>query len=39
MTDEKIVELQTGLNTAFLNSAVNSNLAYRPQFIYNEVNE
>lgn len=36
MTDEKIIELQTGLNTAFFNSAVNSNLAYRPQFIYND---
>ena len=36
MTDEKIVELQSGLNTAFLNSAINSNLAYRPQFIYND---
>ena len=36
MTDEKIVELQSGFNTAFLNSAINSNLAYRPQFIYND---
>ncbi len=36
MTDEKIVELQSGLNTAFLNSAINSNLAYRSQFIYND---
>ena len=25
MTDEKIVELQSGLNTAFFNSAINSN--------------
>lgn len=36
MTDEKIVELQNGLNTAFINSTMNSNLAYRPQFIYND---
>lgn len=36
MTAEKIIELQTGLNIAFFNSAVNSNLAYRSQFTYND---
>ena len=36
MTEEKIIELQSGFNTAFINSAFNSNLAYRPQFIYND---
>ena len=36
MTENKIVEIQSGFNTAFVNSAINSNLAYRPQFIYND---
>ena len=36
MTEEKTTELQSGFNTAFVNGAVNSNLAYRPQFIYND---
>lgn len=36
MTEEKISEFQNGFNTAFINSAYNSNLAYRPQFIYND---
>ncbi len=36
MTEQNITELQSGLNTAFINSAINSNLAYRPQFIYND---
>ncbi len=36
MKEEYIVELQNGLNTAFINGAYNSNLAYRPQFIYND---
>lgn len=36
MTKDKINELQIGLETAFINNAVNSNLAYRPQFIYND---
>jgi len=36
MTEDKIKELQTGLETAFINSAVNSNLAYKSQFIYND---
>lgn len=36
MTDDKIIELQSGLNTAFIDGAFNSNLAYKPQFIYND---
>ena len=36
MTEDKITEFQSGFNTAFVNSTVNSNLAYRPQFIYND---
>ena len=36
MEDEKNKEIQNGLNTAFINSEFNSNLAYRPQFIYND---
>ena len=36
MTDDKMTELQSGFNTAFINNAFNSNLAYRPQFIYND---
>lgn len=36
MTEEKIAELQNGLNTAFIDSSYNSSLAYRPQFIYND---
>lgn len=35
MTEDTITELQSGFNTAFVNSVFNSNLAYRPQFIYN----
>ena len=36
MSNESLTELQSGFNTAFINSAFNSNLAYRPQFIYND---
>ncbi len=36
MTEDAITELQSGFNTAFVNSVFNSNLAYRPQFIYND---
>ena len=36
MNEEKITEFCNGFNTAFINSAFNSNLAYRPQFIYND---
>ena len=36
MTKEKIAELQSGFSTAFVDSTINSNLAYRPQFIFND---
>lgn len=36
MTNDKLSELQSGFNTAFINGMNNSNLAYRPQFIYND---
>ena len=31
-----IIELKKGLNTAFIDATENSNLAYRPQFVYND---
>lgn len=34
--NEKIKNYQDGLNTAFINGLFNSDLAYRPQFIYND---
>lgn len=36
MTNEKIVEIQNGLYAAFIDGAFHSNLAYKPQFIYND---
>ncbi|MDE5588668.1 MAG: DEAD/DEAH box helicase [Acetatifactor sp.] len=36
MTEDKIKELQSGLSTAFIDSTFHSNLAYKPQFIYND---
>ncbi|MBP3610534.1 MAG: DEAD/DEAH box helicase [Lachnospiraceae bacterium] len=36
MTPEKIIELKTGFETAFIDATVNSNLAYKPQFVYND---
>ena len=36
MISDKIIDIQQGLNTAFLNQNFQSNLAYRPQFIYND---
>ncbi len=36
MIKDNITELQSGFNTAFINSAFNSNLAYRPQLVYND---
>ncbi len=36
MTHDKLVELQNGLKTAFVNNTINSNLAYKPQFVYND---
>ena len=34
--DNGNMKLQDGLCTAFINSSLHSNLAYRPQFIYND---
>lgn len=36
MTEDKLIALRDGLNTAFVDSTYNSNLAYRPQFVYND---
>lgn len=36
---ENIEELELGLNTAFIDSTINSNLAYRPEFISNDYKE
>lgn len=36
MTNEKITEMQKGLHTAFIDGALRSNLAYKPQFVYND---
>ena len=36
MYQEKIQEINSGLQTAFIDSTYNSNLAYRPQFITND---
>lgn len=29
-------DISSGLETAFINSAINSNLAYRPEFVSND---
>lgn len=39
MNDEKIIQLQQGLTTAFINRSAASNLAYKPQFISNNYKE
>ncbi len=39
MQKETILQLQTGLETAFINGATVSNLAYKPQFISNNYKE
>ena len=36
MTPDKIIDLQNGLYTAFIDQTYRSNLAYRPQFVYND---
>ena len=36
MMPDKIINLKNGFNTAFINQTFQSNLAYRPQFIYND---
>ena len=35
MTQEKVLEMRSGFETAFIDGAVASNLAYKPQFISN----
>lgn len=39
MNDEKIIQLNQGLSTAFLNKTISSNLAYKPQFVSNNYKE
>lgn len=39
MTQEKLQELHSGLETAYINETVASNLAYRPQFVSNNYKE
>lgn len=39
MNNDQLTELREGLETAFVSSAVSSNLAYRPQFISNDYHE
>ena len=36
MNQEKIIELKSGFETAFIDATINSNLAYKPQFVYND---
>lgn len=36
MAEDKIQELKNGLTTAFIDSTFNSNLAYKPQLVYND---
>lgn len=39
MNQEKIVQLEQGLTTAFINQNISSNLAYKPQFVSNNYRE
>ena len=39
MNEQMIQKLRNGLETAFVNSNVSSNLAYKPQFISNNYKE
>lgn len=36
MNKKDITQMRTGFESAFINKAVNSNLAYKPQFVYND---
>jgi len=36
MSEEKIKEFHKSFHTAFINKNCNSNLAYKPQFVYND---
>lgn len=37
MNRERIIQLEQGLTTAFINQEVSSNLAYKPQFVSNNI--
>ncbi|WP_334159850.1 DEAD/DEAH box helicase family protein, partial [Muricomes intestini] len=39
MTEEKLSELRSGFDTAFINGILSSNLAYKPQFVSNNYKE
>ena len=39
MTEEKLSELRSGFDTAFINGTLSSNLAYKPQFVSNNYKE
>lgn len=39
MSNDKILQLQQGLKTAFINANITSNLAYKPQFVSNNYKE
>ena len=39
MTEEKLQEIRAGLETAYINGNVASNLAYQPDFVSNNPNE
>lgn len=39
MTNDKIKQLTQGLQTAFIDQAITSNLAYKPQFVSNNYKE
>ena len=39
MDKDKIIQLEQGLATAFINQHISSNLAYKPQFVSNNYKE
>lgn len=39
MTEETLKELRDGFETAYIDSGYSSNLAYKPQFVYNDYKE
>lgn len=39
MTNDKIQQLTHGLQTAFIDQTITSNLAYKPQFVSNNYKE
>ena len=36
MENKNIEQIKSGLTTAFIDQSNNSNLAYRPEFVYND---